>query len=117
MGTPIDPSLSQQCRSCSKTRRYVLEMDSPFVHHLMRCSQQIPEAEKLRLVMLFALRYERDGRPQVNELLALVGGDSSRNTVRNFLGVAEVFAHDLTKHLAGDCEWSTHHGERNKTHG
>jgi hypothetical protein len=44
-------------------------------------TSQIPEGEKLRLVMLFGLRYERDGRAQVNQLLSMITGDATRNLV------------------------------------
>jgi hypothetical protein len=43
---------------------------------------QIPAAEKLRLVLLFALRYERDGKMQVGKLLESLGTDDARNSVR-----------------------------------
>ena len=32
-------------------------------------SAGVEEADKLRLVLLFALRYEKDGRPQIMQLL------------------------------------------------
>ena len=44
---------------------------------------QIPEAEKLRLVLLFALRHEREGRSNVEQLLQALGGDSRRNKARD----------------------------------
>jgi hypothetical protein len=43
---------------------------------------QIPDAEKLRLVLLFALRYERDGKMQVGKMLESLGTDDTRNSVR-----------------------------------
>ena len=48
---------------------------------LARC-MQIPDAEKLRLVLLFALRYERDGKMQVGKMLESLGTDDTRNSVR-----------------------------------
>ena len=49
---------------------------------LTRCTLQIPAAEKLRLVLLFALRYERDGRLQVGQLLEMLGTEDKTTPVR-----------------------------------
>jgi hypothetical protein len=40
---------------------------------------QIPATEKLRVVILFALRYEREARPQVNQLLETLAVDDNRH--------------------------------------
>jgi hypothetical protein len=38
--------------------------------------------DKLRLIILFALRYERDGRLQVGQMLEALGADNQRSSVR-----------------------------------
>ena len=47
---------------------------------------QIPAAEKLRVVILFALRYEREARPQVNQLLETLAVDENRYFAVRALG-------------------------------
>jgi hypothetical protein len=59
----------------------------PCVHVFCRaCSSillaQIPAPEKLRLVLLFALRYERDGKMQVGKLLEMLGDERSSVRMR-----------------------------------
>ena len=50
---------------------------------------QIPATEKLRVVILFALRYEREARPQVNQLLETLAVDDNRHfAVRASIEVA-----------------------------
>ncbi len=46
---------------------------------------QIPLPEKIRLILIFALRYERDGgRTQVNQLLEMLGPEDTQGQVGAF---------------------------------
>ena len=67
---------AQLARRCSCTTRCSL--------YLFVASQILAE-DKLRLIILFALRYERDGRLQVGQMLEALGADNQRSSVRGTL--------------------------------
>lgn len=72
---------------------------------------QVSATERLRLIMLFALRYERDGRAQINQLLTMAGADSARSTVRRplaFRGARMLMSDPLSP---GHCQWPPCHGK------
>ena len=67
------------------------------LHNLQRF--QVLEREKLRLVMLFALRYERDGRTHVGQLLQTLGGAKNNEVLLLLLPVATNFSLRILQNL------------------